>query len=362
VINVSRTQRNASAKTYLVRFVFSAVLLLTAGYTFLDYWAYSKIEHANPGPWIALAHGTGLAPAQYRIGIYLTANRVENLTHLHDRYLFAAADCFSTAIGLTCIFLMLGPISKIADRGNGTRDESRIPADANRDHWALIFLALFLAQLYLVWTLWFQEPETMPSFAILAVSALCYSGFTNPKPAIPKPAIALSILLLTTVGSTVRADTVVALQAGVLLASLAWTGKTPDKDRQRPWLVATSLISLLTAVAVESLIAHRLFPHAVRSAPAFQLLDNLHALNGALALLCTLPPWILTLWLSARQWPRLPLWLRGLIVGSAIHLLLFLTFGMSEEVRIFLPFTLTLIPLSATLIHGWLLDPETASR
>jgi len=41
------------------------------------------------------------------------------------------------------------------------------------------------------------------------------------------------------------------------------------------------------------------------------------------------------------------------LIGSVFHFLMFLTFGMTEEVRIFLPFTLTLIPLSATLLFHW---------
>ena len=158
-----------------------------------------------------------------------------------------------------------------------------------------------------------------------------------------------SLVLVAILGATIRADAVVAMMGGMLLVHLG-ARNAADKER---WVIPASLVGAIAAVAIEWFISHRMFPHSARSAPAFQLLENLHAVNGAAALACVLGPWVLTIWLAARTWGAMPVWLRGIALGSIFHFLMFLTFGMSEEVRIFLPFTLTLIPLSATLLYRW---------
>jgi hypothetical protein len=321
----------------LSRFLPWAILLLTAGYTFLDYWEYSRIQHTDPRPWAQLATGQGLAPAQYRIGVYYTANFLAHLSHLQFRHIFAAADFGCTALALFSLFYLLTGLDWFRK-------------SAHSAQWAQVFLALLLTQLYLVWTLWFQQPETMPSFAVLAAAAFLCCAITQETPPVPRLMLAVSLLMLAALGATIRADIVTALASGIVLASVDSRGKTPA----RSWLLTSGLIALLAALAVEFFITHQLFPHAVRSAPPFQLLGNLKSVNGTLAILCTLPPWGLTVWLASRNWSRLPLWIKALVIGSALHFVMYLTFGMSEEVRIFLPFTLVLMPLSATLLYHWL--------
>ncbi len=323
----------------LRRFLVWAILLVTAGYTFLDYWEYSRIQHADPQSWALLANGQGLAPAQYRIGIYDTANLLVHLTHLRFRHIFACTDFVCTGLALACLFYLLTQLSWFK--------ASALPAQ-----WAQVFLGLLLTQIYLAWTLWFQEPETMPSLAVISISALLCYGITREKPPVPLFMLAASILLVAALGATIRADIITALVAGMSLAALD-DRNGADRKPSRNWLLASGLTSLVIVLSIEYFITHRLFPHSVRSAPAFQLLSNLHSINGTLALLCTLPPWALTLWLATRKWRHVPLWLKGLAIASALHFVMFITFGMSEEVRIFLPFTLALIPLSATFLYGW---------
>ena len=91
----------------------------------------------------------------------------------------------------------------------------------------------------------------------------------------------------------------------------------------------------------------------MRNVALIQLPTNLHAHNGLMVLLLSLPQWVLTVWLAVRNWSRLTAWGQGLILGSLVHLTMFMTFGMSEEVRIFIPFVLTLLPLSVPLLMQW---------
>jgi hypothetical protein len=321
----------------LKRFLIWSVLLLTAGYTFLDYWEYSRIEHEEPISWAQLAVGQGLAPAQYRIGVFFTANFIAHLTHLHFRHIFAGFDLICCGISLASIFFLL-------TRSQWFRESTQV------GQWGQIFFALLLTQLYLGWTFWFQEPETMPALLVLALSALVCSGHLQ----VPRPMLALSLVLLAVLGATIRADDVVAFQSGMLMACIyVRERKSDDQNEDRAWLQPASLLAIIAAFAVEGFITRRLFPHAERSAPLFQLFANLHAVNGALAILCTIPPWVLTVWLAWRERLMLPLWLIGVTLASVIEFVLFLTFGMSEEVRIFLPFALVLIPLSAVLLYRW---------
>ena len=273
-----------SLNARLKRFLVWAIVLMTAGYTFLDYWAYSRVEHDSPQDWPMLATGRGLAPAQYRIGVYFTANFLRHLTHLRFHQIFAASDLLCTGLSMACIFFLLTRLRHFRE--------------ASMDgQWAQVLLGLLLAQVYLVWTLWFQEPETMPSLAVLSVGALLCTGLLR----VPRSMLFLSLLLIAILGATIRADAITAMMAGMLLVSVA----ARKSEKPPRWLIPASLCGAILAIAIEWLITHHMFPHAVRSAPVFQLLDNLHAVNGAAALFCVLGPWALTLWLTARSWyPR----------------------------------------------------------
>ena len=211
-------------------------------------------------------------------------------------------------------------------------------------------ISLLLAQLGLGWCLWFQEPETMPSLAVLAASALLCSGGLRLAPN-TRWMIALSLLLVGLLGSTIRVDAVIAFHLGLLLPALFSRASSMPLGK---WLQAgTSLLAIALAVAIEHLLAHMLFPSAVRTAALIQLPVNLYAHNGLLVLLCSLPPWGLTVWLGLRNWRGLNGWARGLLIASLVHFAMFMAFGMSEEVRIFIPFVLTLLPLSVPLLMTW---------
>src|ERR1700724_2984425 len=92
----------------LRRFVGWAILLITSGYTFLDYWNYSRTWHEGGGTeWDALLAGRGFAPAQYRIGVMRVAALLASLTHTHVRHMFAAVDCVCLGTSLLLLFRLL---------------------------------------------------------------------------------------------------------------------------------------------------------------------------------------------------------------------------------------------------------------
>jgi hypothetical protein len=329
------TKQHPRLDARLRRFLVWALLLLTSGFTFLDYWAYSKVEHSDPVTWQRLAAGHGIAPAQYRIGVYYTANFLAHLTHLQFRHIFALSDFLCVGASLAVLFYLLTRTLHFRERDGRTQ-------------WTLVLLALLLTQVYLAWTFWFQEPETMPSLAVLAASSLLCSGVVR----VPRYMLAISLLLVAVLGATIRVDAVVAFHAGLLFASLATAADAVPLGKL--WQIGTSAVALVLALGIEHFLAHTLFPNAVRDADLLQLGGNLHSLMGTTVLLLVLPAWALTVWLAFRRWQQLNGWARGVVLGSLVHFAMFMVFGMADEVRIFLPFTLILVPIASPLLLDWL--------
>ena len=71
-----------------------------------------------------------------------------------------------------------------------------------------------------------------------------------------------------------------------------------------------------------------------------------------IALATALFPWWITLGLVLRRWRTLDAWSVALWLGSVAHFALFYTFGIAWEVRIFLPFAMTLTPVTAALAYA----------
>jgi hypothetical protein len=316
-----------------------AVLFIASGWTFLDYWNYNRMNREDPAEWPSLLAGRGIAPAQYRIGVFRLGAWLAHPAHLQLRHAFAAIDFVCLLAGTAAVLLLLvrTPLFRLAD---------------SIARWALAFLCLGLLQFYLLWTFWFQKPETMATFAVLAGTALAASQIGARRPYLA----AIAMLALAGLGATVRADAVVALHAGLLLASLLPGTKRMPLGRALQG--AVSFLSIGLAAAVQLYIARVLYPGAQRNAAAFQLLENLHSLNGFLVLVLALAPWAATVWLAFRRWAALDGWSCALVLGSLVHFALFYAMGMAEEVRIFLPFAMVLLPLTTPLLFERFVAPH----
>jgi hypothetical protein len=308
-----------------------AAVVIAAAWTFLDYWNYNRMNRDDPGEWSALLAGRGIAPAQYRVGVLRLGALLARIAHLQLRHVFAALDFLALLVGLGAVLLSL----------TRSLPWKRFGVTAQ---WALGLGCLALLQFYLPWAFWFQKPETMATFAVLALSAAAAQIGSGRH----RVAMVLAMLMLAAAGATVRADAVVALHAGLLLACLL-PGASGFR-LGRALQAATSASCIGAAAAVQLYIERVLYPAAQRNVAAFQLLGNLHSLNGYLALGLGLTPWWLTLWLVARRWRVLDGWGRGLLLGSVVHFCLFYSLGMAEEVRIFLPFAMVLVPVTLRLI------------
>jgi hypothetical protein len=314
-----------------------AVVVLSGGYSFLDYWNYSRMWHGDPREWADLLAGQGIAPAQYRIGVLKLAAWLGHLSHMELRHAFAFIDFVCVAVSLVSILVLLA-------RSSLFRTGERL------QQWALSLLCLGLFTGYLYWTFWFQKPETIPTLAFLALSALLAASERTPK-----WLVAAALLLLALLQATVRADVAVAFHLGMLLAAmLPGPSNTPRSiglplRLGRAGQAIISGMAIVGAGAVQYGIVHGLYPHAQRNADAIQIVSNLQSSMGYLAIVLSLTGWWVTLWLAGRRWRRLDAWTRGLLLGSVAHFAMFYAMGMAEEVRIFLPFAMVVLPITAAL-------------
>jgi hypothetical protein len=318
----------------LRRFLGWAVILITSGYTFLDYWNYSRNFHEGAGSeWDALLAGRGFAPAQYRIGVLRTADLLARLTHTHLRHMFAAIDFVCLGVSLALLLWLLGRMEIF-------RAASRV------SRWLQASLAVGCFLLYLLWSFWYQKPETHATLLLLVLSAAAAQWRQ-------RVSAVLVLVALAAIGATVRVDAMVAFHAGFLVASLLPQSRLQSRSLPlgRATQAVTSVLSIAAAVAVAYVIMHGIYPNAPREVAAFQLFSNLRAWLNYFVVAAALFPWWITLQLAMRRWRTLDGWMVGLVIGSVVHFALFYTFGIAWEVRIFLPFAMTLVPLTATLAY-----------
>jgi hypothetical protein len=319
----------------LRRFLGWAVFFITSGYTFLDYWNYSRTFHEGGGvEWDAMLAGTFYEPAQYRIGVVRVADLLAWLTHTHLRHMFAAIDFVCLGVSLAVLLWLIA--------------RSEIFRGANRiAQWLQASLALGCFLAYLLWSFWYQKPETHATLLLLVLSAAA-AQWRRRVPAV------IGLIALAAAGATVRADAMVAFHAGFLMACLLPQSRLLPLGRATQ--AVASVLSVAAAAGVEFVIIQRLYPHAPRGIQAFQLFGNLTTPLYYLALAVALVPWWLTLWLAMRRWRALDGWATGLVIGSLVHFMLFYIFGIAWEVRIFLPFAMTLVPLTVTLAYASVFD------
>lgn len=323
-----RTAAESAFDPLLQRFLGWVVLFITCGYTFLDYWNYSRTDHEGGAfGWQAVLTGHAFAPEQYRIGVLDTANLLARLTHTHLRHMFAANDFVCLGISLWLLLRVLGrmEIFRNADRVG---------------QWLQASLALGCFLVYLLWTFWYQKPETQPTLLLLVLSAVA-ARWQRRVPAV------FALVLLAAAGATVRADAVVAFHAGFLASCLLPQSRTLPLGRGLQ--MTASLLAIAAAAGIEYLLMYRVYPGAPREVPAFQLLNNLKEWLNYVAVVLALFPWWATLRWAARRWSALDGWSVGLLLGSLVHFAFFYTLGIAWEVRIFVPFAITVVPLTVTL-------------
>jgi hypothetical protein len=325
-------------------FVACFVALLLSSYSFLTYWEYSREFYADPAGWNALLQGHGTAPQQYRIGVLFVAHllTVASRGHLAMRHALTLLDGLFLLVGVsTTIFLV-------------TQSRFYREASALR-RCVLQLLAIALLLFYLSWTFWYHKPETLANFASLALAALLLSGRLR----IPAAMAAVGLVLISVYLATIRADSGLALDLGIVLLALFPGEKTLPLGRTLQAIAGGA--GLVAVVGVEFYIKTILYPGNRFSDPLFELVRNLRSPVSLFCVMVALAPYFVVVFLASRRWRELETWEAALLVASLIEFLLFVVMALADEVRLFLPYPMALLPTSAALLCRALTGAESGS-
>ena len=289
--------------------------------------------------------GTADAPQQYRIGVPWAANLMRHGA-FGLRHGFALID-------LVCALVAVFVLFSLFERTSLYR------ASDERTRWFGAACFVFLTQYYLAWTTWYQRPETMASLAVLAVTLWLLTVRLQLGKAASIAASMLGMLALAAMQGFIRPDVIFALHLGVLLVCLTSAGN--GFALPRGVQAATSVAAILIAGGIQYALMHLVYPHAdYGTTPMFQLPLNLtHPLRWIPFALFMLPAvWVMKTLARGRSSVQAPD--VALLAGSAIYAALWMMLGSMDEVRIFLPYAVALIPLTCLCaIEQFVSVPDT---
>jgi hypothetical protein len=301
---------------------------------FTDYWAYSRQFHANPASWSDIIQGNGGAPIQYRIGVVKLADFLQRHGHMALRHAFTLIDLICSMIAA---YLLLSVLEH----------DRRYLGASVMARWFGALSLVFLVLYYFSWMTWYQRPETMASTAMMAATL----WLLKVKLPLPKTASTLitadAMLGLAALQGFVRADVAFVAHVGIFLVCLTPAGNGFALTR-RAQMIVSAMAALLSG-GIQYYLMHVVYPHATYGTiPVFFLpYSVVHPLNW-ISFLLFMPAWV---WVAIRMAkkeaaadsPEI-----AIFAGSVMYLVLWLTVGNLDEVRIFLPYMAALIPLMCT--------------
>jgi hypothetical protein len=326
-------------------FLWVVICAISLSYGFMDWVGYWQSLHAQPEAWYLYLHGGIDAPLQYRIGTWLVVAWAHIHLHLSIWLTLTLIDVVSTGLALWCFVQVL--------RTNVTYLGYSAPLRM------LSIAGLFsLLEYYLAWGHWFQYPGTMSSCLFVGLSVLLVSGTAIPN----RYLTSLCLVGASCLQGLVRADVAVVLHAGFFLAACSPLAKTLPYGRK--WQLATSALAALSAGRVQLYLMEVRFPNArYGSAGVFRFSTNFLPANWMTAALALLPFWAI-LYLTVKRKYRPDSVTAMLLLSSCLYFAVWLMVGRLQEVRIFLPFGMALLPSTALALSGTLSTslPSSAHR
>ncbi len=314
------------------------LLAVALGLCERTYWLYDSIDHYQPGYWKSFIDGVGSAPEQYRIGVKLAAWWMVEHLGWGFRHGFALMDVAGT---LTAVYLLYDLV----------RRREKVRAGSGGLRWFASAAFVALTCFYFGWAGSYFRPETLPTVGFVAVMVWLWSSWNAGQSRSNEFGIALGLIAASFLQAWIRADVPAALNAGVLLAFVVCRGKSVA--RHRGWKIAVGVLCVGIAAGVQLYLMKVKYPHA--SYGAIPVLMIRHSWKKPL----NLPPFIF--FMVPVVWTFVQFWRerfessgaevdKGVVIASAIYLLLWGAMGKLNEVRIFIPFALALAPLSIELM------------
>ena len=311
-----------------------AFVILTM--SFGDDLEYSSQHRKNPDIFMDVLRGTALAPAQYRIGVLEVADFFARHSRLPLRHWIALIETAAAFLAVFILFHLLRRSSAWRQATEGGR-------------WFAALAFVFLVHYYFSWVTYFQRPETLPTAALVALVFLLIS-VPLPLPRLPAALCASAgIILLAVMQGFVRSDVALALNAGIILLCL--TRSAPGLALARVPQIVTSVVAGGLALGVQYYLMHVRYPHAnYGGTPPIQLLLNFESPNEWTAFLLFILPFAWTVVTFFRERVALEPAPTAILYAAFFYLAFWFTFGRMEEVRIFLPVALAVVP--ATVVFG----------
>ena len=313
---------------------------------FADYWEYSRQYHADPQTWMDVVQGAAGAPQQYRIGVVWVADLLRRHGQMGLRHGFTLIDLACAAAAVFLLYSLFERSAAYRAAGEGAR-------------WFGAAAFVFLAQYYFAWIAWYQRPETMASAAAVAAT-LWLMTVRLPLSRSASMAVAAGGMLgVAAVQGFIRPDVVFALHLGVLAVCLTRAGD--GFALPRGVQAATSALAVPIAGGVQVYLMHVVYPHAgYGTTPVFELALNFTQPLRWVPFALFMLPWAwVTAMLARGRWraeaPGL-----ALMGGSAIYVGLWFAVGCIDEVRIFMPYALALIPATCACAMEEFFDGQKA--
>lgn len=299
-----------------------------------NYWQYSNVDHYFKGYWLPFVHGTGGAPEQYRIGVKMAAWwLVRHFPSWDFRYGFTLMDIIASTVGVLLIYdlLLRRPVIRRA---------------STAVQWFASAGFALLVCYYIGWVGFFIRPETLPSFGLTACMAWLWTRRADERS--HSTLTIFGLLVCAATQAWIRADLPCALNAGMFLVSVTRGERGLSISRRAA--VVTSVACVVVAAGIQLYIMRVLYPHArYGSIPVFMVTHDLHQPLTFPPFLIFILPLIWTGVQTWRRWSVVDTGSRGLLLGAAIYFVLWVVLGKLDEVRIFVPFAVALIPVTMEL-------------
>jgi len=123
--------------------------------------------------------------------------------------------------------------------------------------------------------------------------------------------------------------------------------------------IVVSTLAILTAGGIQYYLSHVVYPEAsYGDTPVFQLVLQFKDKARLIAFAAFIPPYAWLIATLIRNKVRMEGSTAAMVLGSAVYMGMWWMVGRVEEVRIFLPFALALVPLTVTMaMRFWINEP-----
>jgi hypothetical protein len=320
-------------------------IVLTA--SFNDDMEYGRFFRSQPDFYADLLAGRGQAPAQYRVAILHLAQFMGDHSPLAMRHWISVMGLFSAFVAVFTSFYLLRR-STLWQTASETR------------RWFAGLGFAFLTEYYLNWIAWYQRPETLPTVMLVSLVVLLIT-VPLPLPSTLRTITTATLLIaLAALQGLVRADVALGVHAGILLFCLSRTN--PGLTLSRWPQTLTSFLAGGVAFAIQYHLIHDVFPQArYIDTPMFQLLLNIKSPMEWPAFILFMMPVLWTFFRLFAAKADVEPAAHAVAFAAVVYFGLWMTFGRMEEVRIFMPMALALMPTTVTLAVQRFLPSPTAT-